>query len=94
MTQRQDILTLHILLLLNLSFSVVCFDAKLNFDDNAAFRQQEVFAMDDISEMDPREVEAARLKLNYIGLDGSIGCLGMLLTLLRLECELRSCQNA
>lgn len=56
--------------------SVVCFDAKVNFDDNAAFRQKEIFAMDDMSETDPREVEAARLKLNYIGLDGSIGCLG------------------
>ena len=54
---------------------VVCFDAKVNFDDNAAFRQKEIFAMDDMSETDPREVEAARLKLNYIGLDGSIGCL-------------------
>ncbi|XP_060075424.1 succinate--CoA ligase [GDP-forming] subunit beta, mitochondrial-like [Ylistrum balloti] len=54
---------------------VVCFDAKLNFDDNAAFRQKEIFDMEDTSETDPREIEANRLKLNYIGLDGSIGCL-------------------
>ncbi|XP_048739589.1 succinate--CoA ligase [GDP-forming] subunit beta, mitochondrial-like [Ostrea edulis] len=54
---------------------VVCFDAKINFDDNASFRQKEVFAMDDMAETDPREVEASRLKLNYIALEGSIGCL-------------------
>ncbi|XP_050390647.1 succinate--CoA ligase [GDP-forming] subunit beta, mitochondrial [Patella vulgata] len=54
---------------------VVCFDAKINFDDNAAFRQTEVFAMDDMAESDPREVEAAKSNLNYIGLDGNIACL-------------------
>jgi len=54
---------------------VVCFDAKINFDDNAAFRQKEVFAMEDNSESDPREVEAAADNLNYIGMDGNIGCL-------------------
>ncbi|KAK3103713.1 hypothetical protein FSP39_021251 [Pinctada imbricata] len=54
---------------------VVCFDAKINFDDNASFRQSEIFAMDDKAETDPREVEAERLRLNYIGLEGSIGCL-------------------
>lgn len=58
--------------------SVVCFDAKINFDDNASFRQKEVFAMDDMAETDPREIEASRLKLNYIALEGSIGCLGLL----------------
>ena len=36
---------------------VVCFDAKLNFDDNASFRQKRVFAMDDMAESDPREVK-------------------------------------
>ncbi|XP_059162998.1 succinate--CoA ligase [GDP-forming] subunit beta, mitochondrial-like [Physella acuta] len=54
---------------------VVCFDAKINFDDNAQFRQKEVFAMDDMSENDPREVEAAKHNLNYIGMDGNIACL-------------------
>ncbi|KAK2176791.1 hypothetical protein NP493_640g03039 [Ridgeia piscesae] len=54
---------------------VVCFDAKINFDDNAEFRHKDIFALDDESESDPREVEAARLNLNYIGMDGNIGCL-------------------
>ena len=54
---------------------VVCFDAKINFDDNAEFRQKEVFAMDDMAESDPREVEASKHNLNYIGMDGNIACL-------------------
>ena len=56
--------------------SVVCFDAKINFDDNAKFRQQEIFALDNTSESDPREVDAASHNLSYIGMDGNIGCLG------------------
>ena len=55
---------------------VICMDAKVNFDDNADFRQKEVFELRDTSQEDPREVKAADFKLNYIGLDGSIGCLG------------------
>eukprot|EP00052_Salpingoeca_macrocollata_P034356 m.11224 g.11224 ORF g.11224 m.11224 type:complete len:437 (+) comp6339_c0_seq1:13-1323(+) len=54
---------------------VVCFDAKINFDDNAAFRQKQVFEMRDIAEEDPREVEASKHNLNYIGMDGNIACL-------------------
>ncbi|KAG0355603.1 succinyl-CoA ligase subunit beta [Gamsiella multidivaricata] len=54
---------------------VICMDAKINFDDNAEFRQKEVFALRDISQEDPREVSASKYNLNYIGLDGSIGCL-------------------
>ncbi|KAH9504855.1 Succinate--CoA ligase [GDP-forming] subunit beta, mitochondrial [Bulinus truncatus] len=54
---------------------VVCFDAKINFDDNAQFRQKEIFSMDDMSESDPREVEASKYNLNYIGMDGNIACL-------------------
>lgn len=54
---------------------VVCFDAKIQFDDNAEYRQREIFAMDDLSETDPREVEATLHHLNYIGLEGNIGCL-------------------
>jgi len=50
-------------------------DAKLGFDDNAAFRQKAIFAMKDDSQADPREVAAAEHDLNYIGLDGSIGCM-------------------
>ena len=56
--------------------SVVCFDAKINFDDNAKFRQRDIFLLEDHAESDPREVEATQHNLNYIGMDGSIGCLG------------------
>lgn len=52
---------------------VISVDAKLNFDDNAKFKQKEIFAMDDVSESDPREVEAAKYNLNYIGMTGNIG---------------------
>ena len=54
---------------------VVCFDAKINFDDNAQFRQREIFAMEDTSESDPRELEAAEHDLNYIAMEGNIACL-------------------
>jgi len=50
-------------------------DAKMNFDDNAEFRQKEVFAMHNTEEDDPREVAAAKFNLNYIGMTGSIGCM-------------------
>ena len=53
---------------------VVC-DAKINFDDNAEFRQKDVFAFRDRSQEDPREVEAAKYDLNYIGLTGNVGCM-------------------
>jgi len=54
---------------------VVCMDAKLNFDDNAEFRQQDIFKLRDASQEDLREVQAEKHGLNYIGLDGNIGCL-------------------
>ena len=54
----------------------MCFDAKINFDDNAEYRQEEIFAMDDNSETDPRELEAGKYNLNYVGMEGNIGCLG------------------
>ncbi|TDH66196.1 uncharacterized protein CCR75_006197 [Bremia lactucae] len=50
-------------------------DAKLNYDDNAAFRHAEIFDQRDTTQEDPREVEASAYDLNYIGLDGNIGCL-------------------
>merc|ERR1712066_1105387 len=50
-------------------------DAKLGFDDNASFRQKPIFEMEDTTESDPREVEAAKHNLNYVQLDGNIGCL-------------------
>src|SRR5256886_6013394 len=54
---------------------VLALDAKFNFDDNALFRHPEVAALRDIAEEDPREVEASRHGLNYIGRDGNIACL-------------------
>lgn len=54
---------------------VYCVDAKINFDDNAEFRQKDIYAGRDPSMEDPREVEAMKAGLNYIGLDGSIGCM-------------------
>ncbi|XKL67266.1 hypothetical protein PGB90_010686 [Kerria lacca] len=52
-----------------------CLDAKMKFDDNAEFRQKELFALRDWSQEDQKEVEAAKHFLNYIALDGDIGCL-------------------
>jgi succinyl-CoA synthetase beta subunit len=54
---------------------VLALDAKFNFDDNALYRHPEIAAMRDKSEEDPREVEASKHGLNYIGLDGNIACL-------------------
>src|SRR5690349_3372769 len=54
---------------------VLALDAKFNFDDNALYRHPEVAAMRDVAEEDPREVEASKHGLNYIGLDGNIACL-------------------
>jgi len=53
----------------------VCLDAKLKFDDNADFRQKEIFDLRDWSQEDAKEVEAANFNLNYIALDGDIGCM-------------------
>ena len=54
---------------------VVALDAKLNFDDNALFRHPELVALRDFDEEDPAEVEASKNDLNYIQLEGNIGCL-------------------
>jgi succinyl-CoA synthetase beta subunit len=50
-------------------------DAKMNFDDNALFRHPEILAFRDTTEEDPLEVEASKYKLNYIKLDGNVGCM-------------------
>ncbi|CAL1696427.1 unnamed protein product [Somion occarium] len=55
--------------------AVLCMDAKFGFDDNAEFRQPEIFALRDITQEDPSEVEAQKANLNFIKLDGNIGCL-------------------
>ena len=54
---------------------VIALDAKMNFDDNALFRHAEVADLRDEDEEDPAELEAARHELNYIKLDGNIGCM-------------------
>ncbi len=54
---------------------VVALDAKMNFDDNALFRHKDILACRDLHEEDPREVEASKFNLNYIGLDGNIACM-------------------
>ncbi len=54
---------------------VIALDAKLNFDDNALFRHPEIVALRDLDEEDPLEIEASKYDLNYISLDGSIGCM-------------------
>ena len=54
---------------------VMALDAKMNFDDNALFRQAEVSELRDEDEEDPAELEAAKHDLNYIKLDGNIGCM-------------------
>src|SRR6202043_317597 len=54
---------------------LVALDAKMAFDDNALFRHKELADLRDLDEEDPLEVEASRFKLNYIKLDGSIGCM-------------------
>ena len=54
---------------------VMALDAKMNFDDNALFRHKDIEELRDEDEEDPAELEAARHELNYIKLDGSIGCM-------------------
>ncbi|HEX4707229.1 MAG TPA: ADP-forming succinate--CoA ligase subunit beta [Candidatus Udaeobacter sp.] len=62
-------------LVLTTKGEVLALDAKFNFDDNALYRHPEIAAMRDVAEEDPREVEASKHGLNYIGLDGNIACL-------------------
>lgn len=50
-------------------------DAKFGFDDNAEFRQKDVFDLRDVTQEDPAEVAAQQANLNFIKLDGSVGCL-------------------
>lgn len=54
---------------------VMALDAKFNFDDNAMYRHPDIMAYRDTDEEDPREVEASKFSLNYIGLEGNIACL-------------------
>ncbi|MFH5923962.1 ADP-forming succinate--CoA ligase subunit beta [Roseomonas xinghualingensis] len=54
---------------------IVALDAKVSFDDNALFRHKDLEALRDDSEMDPKELEAVKNDLNYVALDGEIGCM-------------------
>jgi succinyl-CoA synthetase beta subunit len=54
---------------------VLALDAKLNFDDNALYRRKEIVALRDINEETPLDVEASKYGLNYIKLDGNVGCM-------------------
>jgi succinyl-CoA synthetase beta subunit len=57
------------------SGDVICLDAKVNFDDNALFRHKDIEELRDEDEEDPSELEAAKHGLNYVKLDGQIGCM-------------------
>jgi succinyl-CoA synthetase beta subunit len=54
---------------------LICLDAKVGFDDNALFRHPDIGALRDVTEEDEKEVEAAKYELNYVALDGTIGCM-------------------
>ena len=54
---------------------LICLDAKIGFDDNALFRHPDIVALRDVTEEDEKEIEASKFDLNYIALDGSIGCM-------------------
>ena len=55
--------------------NIVCLDAKVNFDSNALYRHKDIVELRDLTEEDPAEVEASKYDLNYIKLDGKIGCM-------------------
>ncbi|HLH89550.1 MAG TPA: ADP-forming succinate--CoA ligase subunit beta [Xanthobacteraceae bacterium] len=54
---------------------LICLDAKVGFDDNALFRHSDIVALRDLTEEDAKEVEASKYDLNYVALDGTIGCM-------------------
>jgi succinyl-CoA synthetase beta subunit len=62
-------------LVLTKSGDLIALDAKMGFDDNALFRHADVREMRDVTEENPKEVEASKFDLSYIALDGSIGCM-------------------
>jgi succinyl-CoA synthetase beta subunit len=57
------------------SGELICLDAKIGFDDSALYRHADIAALRDLSEEDPKETEASRYDLNYVALDGAIGCM-------------------
>ncbi len=57
------------------SGDLICLDAKVGFDDNALYRHPDIVALRDVTEEDTKEIEASRYDLNYVALDGTIGCM-------------------
>jgi succinyl-CoA synthetase beta subunit len=57
------------------SGQLICLDAKVGFDDNALYRQPDIVALRDLTEEDAKEIEASKYDLNYVALDGTIGCM-------------------
>ncbi len=57
------------------SGDVICLDAKMNFDDNALYRHKDLLELRDLDEEDAHEIEASKYDLNYVTLDGTIGCM-------------------
>jgi succinyl-CoA synthetase beta subunit len=57
------------------SGELICLDAKVGFDDNALYRHSDIVALRDLTEEDEKEVEASKFDLNYVALDGTIGCM-------------------
>jgi succinyl-CoA synthetase beta subunit len=62
-------------LVLTKSGQIICLDAKISFDDSALFRHADIVALRDITEEDEKEIEASKHDLNYVALDGTIGCM-------------------
>ena len=62
-------------LVLTKNEELICLDAKINFDDNALYRQKNILSLKDNNEIDPIELEASKNELSYIKLDGKIGCM-------------------
>ena len=54
---------------------LICLDAKVGFDDNALYRHPDIVALRDLTEEDAKEIEASKYDLNYVALDGTIGCM-------------------
>ena len=57
------------------SNQLICLDAKIGFDDNALYRHPDIVALRDLTEEDEKEIEASKHDLNYVALDGTIGCM-------------------
>ena len=62
-------------LVVSKDIQLICLDAKVNFDSNALMRHPDIVALRDLTEEDPKEIEASKYDLSYVALDGSIGCM-------------------